>query len=90
MYYLFVNHTDWFFLLFVSEDVNDDSSLIPANTAIRLPQEDTDEEHVDISDFIEHLTCRTVRIGSYKVVPTDDIIFHPAGIYISVPDIAEC
>ncbi|XP_046392119.1 uncharacterized protein LOC124160329 isoform X2 [Ischnura elegans] len=36
------------------------------------------------------LTCRTVRIGSYKAIPKDRVVICKQGIRIRVPDIEDC
>lgn len=56
-----------------------------------------EEEEYDLDDLLNDsseeytlLQCRTVRIGSYKVVPRDQVIISHHGIKISVPAIDNC
>ncbi|XP_063234986.1 uncharacterized protein LOC134537936 isoform X2 [Bacillus rossius redtenbacheri] len=51
------------------------------------------EGMMDNSVTTAFLQCRTVRIGSYKVVPREPVVISPHGIRISVPcvdDETEC
>ncbi|XP_075233177.1 uncharacterized protein LOC142331278 isoform X2 [Lycorma delicatula] len=46
-------------------------------------------DQLPADDFVEHMTCRTVRIGSYKVFPSDQVILTSQYVGISVPSIED-
>lgn len=61
--------------------------MTAANSSQRLQPPMLDE--VLGADCVEHITCRTVRIGSYKVVPSDHVILTPQFVDITVPSIED-
>ena len=39
----------------------------------------------DLKGFFTTIACRTIRIGSYKVIPTERVLLAPQGIRITIP-----
>lgn len=49
---------------------------------------DSEDTEFDVCGYDSiNLSCRTVRIGSYKAIPRQDIIFSQRGVKIWVPQI---
>ncbi|XP_075233482.1 uncharacterized protein LOC142331448 isoform X2 [Lycorma delicatula] len=66
----------------------DDNMAMTSINSQRLQPPILDDQ-LPADDFVEHVTCRTVRIGSYKVVPSDQVVLTSQFVDISVPSIED-